>query len=63
MEGEFYLSIYLRMNEGRFPGIPEPFEDYIYVDGRGEPIVLGVGNSETFTKDVTVEPFILSVVP
>lgn len=61
MEGEYYLSVYLKMNEGRFPGIPEPFDDYVYVDGKTEePIVLGI--NQTYELDVTVEPFILSMV-
>ena len=60
MEGEYYLSIYLKMNEGRFPGVPEPFEDYVYADGKNEaPIVLG--NGQQYDLDVTVEPFIMSV--
>ncbi|CAB9502489.1 expressed unknown protein [Seminavis robusta] len=64
MEGEYFLSIYLKMNEGRFPGIPEPFDDYFYADGRNEdPIVLTTGNNQTIELDVTVEPFIMSMLP
>ncbi len=53
MSGQYYLSVYLKMNEGRFPAMPEP-GDMAY---RGEKVITlpGDGTGE-FTFDVTVSP-------
>ncbi len=57
MSGEYYLVVYLKMNEGKFPGMPE-MVDYVWVNFR--PITLTGDGTKYYEYDVTVVPIFLS---
>jgi len=53
MAGEYYLVVYLKMNEGKFPGMPEP-SDYVWADFT--PVTLTGDGTSVYTFDVTLAP-------
>jgi len=53
MAGEYYLVVYLKMNEGKFPGMPE-LSDFVWVDF--DPITLTGDGTSDYEFDVTVAP-------
>ena len=53
MEGEYYLVVYLKMNEGKFPGMPE-WADYVWVTF--DPITLTGDGTQHYEFDVTLVP-------
>jgi len=57
MEGEYYLVVYLKMNEGKFPGMPE-LADYVWFDF--DLITLTGDGTQHYEFDVTVLPILLS---
>ncbi len=58
MEGEYYLVVYLKMNEGKFPGMPE-LDDYVWVNF--EPITLTGEGTQYYEFDVTLVPIFMSL--
>jgi len=58
MAGEYYLVVYLKMNEGKFPGMPE-LADYAWFNF--EPITLTGDGTQYYEFDVTLVPILLSL--
>lgn len=55
MSGEYYLSVYLKMNEGKFPGPPQP-ADMVWSGKKGDPIKLAGDGTKHYEFVVTVSP-------
>lgn len=55
MSGDYFLSIYLKMNEGKFPGTPQP-ADMVWSGAKGDPIKLTGDGTKHYEFDVTASP-------
>jgi len=55
MSGDYFLSVYLKMNEGKFPGPPEA-ADMVWSGSKGDPITLPGDGTKQYEFDVTVSP-------
>lgn len=55
MSGEYFLSVYLKMHEGKFPGIPDA-ADMVWSGSKGPPITLPGDGTGAYSFDVTVAP-------
>ncbi len=55
MSGDYFLSVYLKMNEGKFPGPPEP-ADMTWSGADDAPITLTGDGTKQYEFEVTVSP-------
>jgi hypothetical protein len=55
MAGDYFLSVYLKMDEGKFPGPPGP-DDMRWSGADSDPIVLMGDGTKHYKFDVTVAP-------
>ncbi len=55
MSGDYFLSVYLKMDEGKFPGPPGP-DDMSWSNAGSDPIVLTGDGTRHYDFDVTVAP-------
>ncbi|MFC1591950.1 DUF1566 domain-containing protein [Thermodesulfobacteriota bacterium] len=55
MSGDYYLSVYLKMNEGKFPASPEP-ADMTWSGAGDAPLTLNGDGTSSYEFDVTVSP-------
>ncbi|MCP4716905.1 MAG: hypothetical protein GY868_17410, partial [Deltaproteobacteria bacterium] len=55
MSGEYFVSVYLKMNEGKFPGMPEP-GDMTWNGAELDPVILTGDGTTQYEFEVTVAP-------
>ena len=55
MTGDYFLSVYLKMDEGKFPGPPGP-KDMSWSSAGGEPFTLTGDGTRHYEFDITVDP-------
>ncbi len=53
--GDYYLTVLLKMDEGKYPGPPGPL-DMAWSGARGEPITLNGDGTKHHELEVTLEP-------